>query len=491
MTSEVLETSPSLTPKIAARRAPDRSPRCHRSRRRSWRSGRVDGRLAASRRAPGRGRARRRHACSRVGVAVVDAGVRLLGPLDDRQDGVQGEATGRRDQQPGPQARAGRRRHPLPGIAQPPLPVRRMPPLHGGELARGCRRAPPRRRPRAGRRGRRPPVRSPAGPATCGRRPRPRSRPPGVRSAVPAHWSQQHATRRGRRDARPALPRPRACSSAPGAEEPIRGRNTSGTSVVDDEASIERSDHGTDRSIQLRPTRGGAVLARIRVRVPDRPGSLGRVASAIGAASGDIAGVDVLDSEAGQALDDVVVRVRDAAHVRRVLDGLALVPGVSVEGVHSPEPPATGHADLQLVAQVLARPARALQTLVDGAPAALGVDWAAIVQDPGDGPAAPVLSVSTGAPEHLRGPGRVPAPAAHARAAGRLDPAGRARAPRRVPARAAPRARRPRRAHQRALAARPAGCRGRLRPGGGVPRLSRPGRGVRGRTPRAAGARPR
>jgi len=143
------------------------------------------------------------------------------------------------------------------------------------------------------------------------------------------------------------------------------------------------------------------VLARIRVRVPDRPGSLGRVASAIGTSAGDIAGVDVLHSEGGQALDDVVVRVRDGAHLRRVLDGLALVPGVTVDGVHSPEPPSTGHADLQLVAQVLARPARALQTLVDGAPAALGVDWAAIVQDPGDGAGARVLSASTAAPEGL------------------------------------------------------------------------------------------
>jgi ACT domain-containing protein len=143
------------------------------------------------------------------------------------------------------------------------------------------------------------------------------------------------------------------------------------------------------------------VLARIRVRVPDRPGSLGRVASAIGTASGDIDAVDVLHSEAGQALDDVVVRVRDPGHLQRVLDALALVPGVTVEGVHSPEPPGGAHADLQLVAQVLARPARALQTLVDGAPAALGVDWAAIVQDPGEEPAAPVLSVSTGAPAGL------------------------------------------------------------------------------------------
>ncbi len=152
------------------------------------------------------------------------------------------------------------------------------------------------------------------------------------------------------------------------------------------------------------------MLARIRVRVPDRPGSLGRVAAAIGTASGDIAGVDVLQAEAGQALDDVVVRVRDAAHLGRVLDALGRLPGVGVEGVHSPEPPAAGHADLQLVAQVLARPARALQTLVDGAPAALGVDWAAVLEDPGDAPSGPPVALGTGAPAPLppvRGPFRL------------------------------------------------------------------------------------
>ncbi len=143
------------------------------------------------------------------------------------------------------------------------------------------------------------------------------------------------------------------------------------------------------------------MLARIRLRVPDRPGALGRVASAIGAVSGDIAAVDVLQSEAGQALDDVVVRVRDGAHLGRVLDTLATVPGVGVEGVHSPEPPAAGHADLQLVAQVLARPERALQTLVDGAPAALGVDWAGLVEDPGDAPVGVPMSLSTAAPAAL------------------------------------------------------------------------------------------
>ncbi len=156
------------------------------------------------------------------------------------------------------------------------------------------------------------------------------------------------------------------------------------------------------------------MLARIRLKVPDRPGSLGRVASAIGTASGDIAGVDVLDSEAGQAQDDVVVQVRDIPHLSRVLDGLAAVPGVEVVGVHHPEPPVTGHADLQLVAQVVARPDRSLQTLVDGAPTALGVDWAAIVHA-----ADAVLSLPDALPDTL--PASLPASLPAGILAGRDD----------------------------------------------------------------------
>jgi hypothetical protein len=146
------------------------------------------------------------------------------------------------------------------------------------------------------------------------------------------------------------------------------------------------------------------VHARIRLQVPDRPGSLGRVASAIGGVSGDIAGVDVLGAEAGQALDDVVVAVRDVAHLDEVLSALGAVAGVRTLGVHHPEPPLPGHGDLQLVAQVLARPVDALRTLVDGAPAALGVDWAALVHAPDEmagarGPGLEVVATSAGAPD--------------------------------------------------------------------------------------------
>jgi hypothetical protein len=132
------------------------------------------------------------------------------------------------------------------------------------------------------------------------------------------------------------------------------------------------------------------MLARIRLSVPDRPGSLGTVTSAIGAAGADIVKIDVLESESGRALDDVFVVVRDVGHldtVRARLDGMA---SIIVTGLQYPAPPVTGHAELELVDQVLSRPERGLQTLVDGAPHAFGADWAALIEY---GPDATMLGV--------------------------------------------------------------------------------------------------
>jgi ACT domain-containing protein len=51
------------------------------------------------------------------------------------------------------------------------------------------------------------------------------------------------------------------------------------------------------------------ALFRLQITLPDRPGSLGAVASAIGFAGGDIRGLVVLKSEAGTGFDDVTVAI--------------------------------------------------------------------------------------------------------------------------------------------------------------------------------------
>ena len=51
------------------------------------------------------------------------------------------------------------------------------------------------------------------------------------------------------------------------------------------------------------------ALFKLRVTLPDRPGSLGAVASAIGFAGGDIRSLVVLKSEEGRGVDDITVAI--------------------------------------------------------------------------------------------------------------------------------------------------------------------------------------
>jgi ACT domain-containing protein len=51
------------------------------------------------------------------------------------------------------------------------------------------------------------------------------------------------------------------------------------------------------------------AIFRLHVSLPDRPGSLGAVASAIGFAGGDIRGLVVMKSEEGRGYDDITVSI--------------------------------------------------------------------------------------------------------------------------------------------------------------------------------------
>ena len=74
------------------------------------------------------------------------------------------------------------------------------------------------------------------------------------------------------------------------------------------------------------------ALFRLQVTLPDRPGSLGAVASAIGFAGGDIRGLVVVKSEAGKGYDDITVAVpgSDPTDLLNVLSAIGGVEVVSI-----------------------------------------------------------------------------------------------------------------------------------------------------------------
>jgi hypothetical protein len=125
------------------------------------------------------------------------------------------------------------------------------------------------------------------------------------------------------------------------------------------------------------------MLLRVRVTLPDRPGSLGQVARTLGVSGADIVQVVVLERLGGRAVDDFTVVWPGASRVERLLDGLAAVPGVRVDGLWSVTgAPVAGGPDAQLLAQVAGNPTDGLGTLVDAVPVLLAADWAAALAVP-------------------------------------------------------------------------------------------------------------
>ena len=71
----------------------------------------------------------------------------------------------------------------------------------------------------------------------------------------------------------------------------------------------------------------------LRVWLPDRPGALGQVASRIGAVRGDVVGIDILERDGGQAVDELVVELPDDQLVDLLVVEVRQVDGVRVEEV--------------------------------------------------------------------------------------------------------------------------------------------------------------
>jgi hypothetical protein len=138
----------------------------------------------------------------------------------------------------------------------------------------------------------------------------------------------------------------------------------------------------------------------IRMWLPDRPGALGQVASRIGAVRGDVVGIDILERDGGQAVDELVVELPDGGLLELLVDEVRQVDGVAVEEVrpladalHDPRLDA-----LEAAAQLVGADdvESLLSAVVVHARRVVGARWVAVVDidDRGDG----VLAADDAAP---------------------------------------------------------------------------------------------
>jgi hypothetical protein len=121
------------------------------------------------------------------------------------------------------------------------------------------------------------------------------------------------------------------------------------------------------------------TLLRIRIKLPDRPGSLGTVARTLGAAGADIVQVVVLERTAGRAVDDVTVSWPEGVSLDVLCDALCSVRGVTVDGVWRTSEAPGVFADVEVVGQMAANPPNGVVALVEAVPKIFGADWAAML----------------------------------------------------------------------------------------------------------------
>lgn len=134
----------------------------------------------------------------------------------------------------------------------------------------------------------------------------------------------------------------------------------------------------------------------LRIVLPDRPGSLGAVATAIGSVGGDIVSLDVVERGPDGAIDDLIVELPPSGLADTLITSAQSVPGVLVESLRPYLGGGELHRDLELVDELAAAPEDGLRVLTEMAPGVFRAGWALMVES--DGGSTQVRHGSVGAP---------------------------------------------------------------------------------------------
>ncbi|HEY2701573.1 MAG TPA: amino acid-binding protein [Pseudonocardiaceae bacterium] len=137
----------------------------------------------------------------------------------------------------------------------------------------------------------------------------------------------------------------------------------------------------------------------IRVQLPDSPGSLGAVATALGGIGADILSVDVVERGSGLAVDDLVVELPAGRLPDVLITAAESVDGVEVDAVRPYAGVLDTHRELELVEEVAEDPRNGISIFTEGVPRIVRAGWAVTLR--ADTKGIVTLASSAAAPEAI------------------------------------------------------------------------------------------
>ncbi len=115
----------------------------------------------------------------------------------------------------------------------------------------------------------------------------------------------------------------------------------------------------------------------LRVELPDVPGSLGRLAAAIGESGGDIEAIEIVEKgDNGTAIDDVLLEMHGGAMPDSIVSACNALDGFRVMWISRYAAGGNIFLDLEVVEELTVDPTQALDRVVDLLPVAFRADWA-------------------------------------------------------------------------------------------------------------------
>ena len=119
----------------------------------------------------------------------------------------------------------------------------------------------------------------------------------------------------------------------------------------------------------------------VRVELPDVPGSLGAVASAMGLAGANIEAIEIVEHRSdGTAVDDMFIEMAPGVMPDMVVSAVQRIEGVRVLWVSRYAAAGNLHLDLEAVEVITEDPRRAVETLTELVPKTFRCEWALIAE---------------------------------------------------------------------------------------------------------------